>query len=163
MKILAIDPGTVCTGYAIIERHERAITLHDAGAISLKSHDPIPTRLGTIHERIGALISQWHIQALALETPFLGKNPQNFLKLGYVRGVLYLLSHQHQLALIEFAPREIKALVTGFGSADKIQVQRALSLFFPGLQARGPADITDAIAIGLAAVLRSQQSQLIKF
>ena len=89
---------------------------------------------------------------VALETPFLGKNAQNFLKLGYLRGIIYLLVATYNLALQEFSPREVKMSVTGFGGADKEQVARIILRLFPALSVPDKADVTDALAVTLCCL-----------
>lgn len=93
---------------------------------------------------------------LALETPFLGKNAQNFLKLGYLRGILYLLTDTHKIHLHEFSPREVKQAVTGFGGAQKDQVARMMYQLFPTLTVQKKDDVTDALAITLCAAWKSK-------
>jgi crossover junction endodeoxyribonuclease RuvC len=93
----------------------------------------------------------------------LGKNAQTFLKLGFLRGILYLLADQHGLQLSEFAPREIKMATTGFGGASKDQVASMMLRLFPRLSEYGiieRADVTDALAICLCAVWNHQQQVL---
>ena len=82
----------------------------------------------------------------------MGKNVQSFLKLGYLRGILYLLANQHNLGLHEFSPREIKLAITGSGGAGKEQVARVLFMMFPHLQKPKKEDVTDAIAISLCGL-----------
>ena len=103
-----------------------------------------------------------HITDLALETPFLGKNAQNFLKLGYLRGILFLLTERHKLQLHEFAPRAIKQSVTGFGGAEKDQVARVIMQLFPRLQHQEKYDVTDAIAITLCGLWHGQLHQALR-
>jgi len=93
-----------------------------------------------------------HVTHIALETPFLGRNAQNFLKLGYVRGILYLLASQEKLTLCEFAPTQVKQAVTGFGGAQKEQVSRVIHQLFPAIKAIDSLDVTDAIAVTLCGV-----------
>lgn len=89
---------------------------------------------------------------MSLETPFLGKNAQNFLKLGYLRGILYLLANQHKLEIHEFAPRQVKSALTGFGGASKEQVARVILRLFPKIEAPKRDDVTDALAITLCGI-----------
>ncbi len=101
-------------------------------------------------------ITTFQITDLALETPFLGKNAQNFLKLGYLRGTLYLLAHQHSMQLHEFSPREVKQSVTGYGGASKDQVERVIMQLFPKLQTQKKQDVTDALAVTLCGLWKRQ-------
>ena len=128
----------------------------------MKSSDSLPNRIKQFYDFIGQKISQYKITDIALETSFLGKNAQNFLKLGYLRGTLYLLSAQNSLNLYEFSPSEVKLAVTGFGGADKEQVSRVVLRLFLGVKMPEKLDITDALAIALCAAWKAPKSENIK-
>lgn len=152
--VLGIDPGTRALGFGVMVVKQGGISLVDYGVIELSAKLSLADRLLIIHDELEKKIAQWSVTEIALETPFLGKNAQNFLKLGYVRGIIYLLSSRYTLALIEFSPRQIKQALTGFGGADKEQVARVVLRLFPGLTAPSRYDLTDAIAVTVCAVWR---------
>jgi crossover junction endodeoxyribonuclease RuvC len=158
MIILGIDPGLQFTGYGVIEKVNNNGTLKDYGLLRLgTSKKPLPERIGLFKSMIQAVIIHNNITHIALETPFLGKNAQNFLKLGYLRGILYLLAHEHGLELIEFSPRQIKQAVTGWGGAPKDQVARMIFQFFPILREKElKNDVTDALAIMICGLWSTQ-------
>lgn len=153
--ILAIDPSYTATGYAIIRKVSQKQQLLHYGFLPLPATLAMPDRIGLFHNFFNTLIIEQKVTTIVLETPFLGKNAQVFLKLGYLRGITHLLAHQHKTKLLEFAPREIKSAVTGFGGAQKDQVAKMVHLLFPGLQIKKNYDVTDAIAIGLCGAHRS--------
>ena len=152
MILLGIDPGFSVTGFGIIKKEAGRTFILDHGALRLASKDSLAKRIQQFHDFFEAKIKQHGVTALALETPFLGKNAQNFLKLGYLRGILYLLSSRHGLVLHEFSPREVKLAVTGFGGADKEQVARVILRLFPLLRQPDKLDITDALAVSLCGI-----------
>ena len=158
MILLGIDPGFQVTGFGIIKYELGKTILIDHGYLKLNPSKSLAERIHIFYQFFSEKIKSYQITDLALETPFLGKNAQNFLKLGYLRGNLYLLSHQHSLSLHEFSPRVIKLSVTGFGGASKEQVARVILTLFPLLKAPDKADVTDAIAITLCGLWRSQSS-----
>lgn len=166
MIILGIDPGFSVTGYGIMSKQGQKTAILDYGALTLASTTSLSKRIGIFHNFFHEKINQFSITAIALETPFLGKNAQNFLKLGYLRGILYLLANRSTVELIEFSPREIKKAITGFGGAQKDQVARVLLSLFPGLQLPKKLDVTDALAITLCGIWTAThikpQSPLIK-
>lgn len=145
--ILGVDPGCITAGFGILKSDGFRSTLLDYGALSMSSASPLPQRVMQFHDFFKEKIITYGVTHLALETPFLGKNAQNFLKLGYLRGILYLLSQQHGIEIQEFAPRQIKLALTGFGGADKEQVARVVCRLFPALVMPNKLDITDALAI----------------
>lgn len=160
--ILGIDPGTRYSGYAIMRMHERQAALLAHGCFVLGAQKPLPVRVHSFYQSFTELIHQFQVNTIALETPFLGKNAQNFLKLGYLRGIVYLLTQQHHIDLVEFSPREIKQGVTGFGGASKDQVSNMVRRLFPRLANQEMReDVTDALAIALCGVWQSSlQSRL---
>jgi crossover junction endodeoxyribonuclease RuvC len=161
MIVLGVDPGFLIAGYSIMKYEDGKILLIDYGYLPLDRKQSIVDRLFSFYNFFFAKIIEFQVTHLALETPFLGKNAQNFLKLGYLRGALYLLCAHYKLQLLEFSPREIKMKLTGYGAADKMQVARCIKLFFPALVSN-KFDITDAIAISLCSLWK-QSSPLSLF
>lgn len=158
---LGVDPGFHVTGYAVIKKELQKTFLIDCGYLKMNPKKHLSARTGEFYEFFLGKIAHHSISHIGLETSFLGKNAQTFLKLGFLRGILYLLAHQHELAITEFAPREIKLSVTGFGGASKEQVALAMTRLFPGLAevaASARNDVTDALAICLCSVWNSKNS-----
>lgn len=168
MTILGIDPGFSVTGFGILRTQQNGtVLLIDYGDLSMSSSKTLVERVGIFHDVLNEKIVRWQVSNLALETPFLGKNSQTFLKLGYLRGILYLLAHRYQIVLHEFSPREVKQAVTGFGGADKEQVARVIMQLFPRIKAcpelnkkAEKQDVTDALAITLCGLWRGTQRAL---
>ena len=152
MVVLGIDPSFTATGYAIVRQEGNKQQLLHHGFIGLPASKELSERIGLFYDFFHALIAQYSITRISLETPFLGKNTQVFLKLGYLRGIVLLLAHQYKLEIVEFSPREVKLAVTGFGGAQKDQVARMVQMLFPGLAHQKSHDVTDAIAIGLSGL-----------
>ena len=149
MIILGIDPGLHISGYGIIKKENNKIILIEHGFLKMNPAKPLPERVGEFYAYFDNKIKIVGASDIALETPFLGKNAQNFLKLGYLRGILYLLGNQHNLKIHEFAPRQVKLSITGFGGASKDQVARVVVQLFPALKMPSKNDVTDAIAVTL--------------
>ena len=149
---MGIDPGFSITGFSVIESNNGKTILLDCGILKLPQKKTLPERLGLFFDFFEDKIKKMGVSILVLETPFLGKNAQNFLKLGYLRGALYLLSDRNNLELLEFSPREIKQAITGFGGASKEQVASVVLRLFPGLSANSKLDMTDALATGLCGM-----------
>ncbi len=153
--LLAIDPGFVSAGYAIIRVSGTRGELIACSALVQSSSRSLESRLLKFSDFFESLLVSHAVTDLALETPFLGKNAQNFLKLGYLRGALLLLAARYNLQLHEASPREIKRNVTGCGSADKEQVARTVLRFFPMLSDNAlSADATDALALAFSLLSR---------
>lgn len=150
--ILGIDPGFTVTGYGVLMKEGHQTTLLDCGYLKMSSSKPLHERVGIFHATFTQKIQHYKVTSVAIETPFLGKNAQNFLKLGYLRGIIYLLVETHKVQLYEFSPREVKQAVTGFGGADKEQVARIIMRLFPLLVAPDKTDVTDALAVTLCCL-----------
>lgn len=152
MVVLGVDPGTRFSGYAVFQKKNSQLFLLDYGVFALGAQKPLPERVYKFHENFDHLATKFEITHLILETPFLGKNVQNFLKLGYLRGVLYLIAQNYNIKILEFAPREIKLSVTGFGGASKEQVACMVYKHLPHVEKNLRSDATDALAVGLCGV-----------
>lgn len=153
--ILGVDPGFSFTGYSTVKVTQGKTALLDCGYLRLSPQKHLSERIAIFYDFFSQKVAQHHPTGIALETSFLGKNVQTFLKLGYLRGVLYLLANQQGLSIQEFAPREVKNMLTGFGGASKEQVARMVFMLFPPLQQLKEAernDLTDAVAISLCGL-----------
>lgn len=155
MIVLGIDPGCKISGFAIMKKEAGNTFLLDYGALTMSSADTLVHRVGIFFAFFKEKIERWQVTDISLETSFLGKNAQTFLKLGYLRGALYVLVASYHLNLHEFAPREIKLALTGFGGAEKEQVARMVQRLFPRLVMTKRFDITDALAIALCGLWKN--------
>lgn len=152
MVVLGVDPGTIVSGFGVLKKENNRAFLLESGFLKLGSSKPLQERIYLFHNFFEEKIKKFNITDLSLETPFLGKNAQNFLKLGYLRGILYFLASKYQLQIHEYSPREVKQAVTGFGGASKEQVSRVMMQFFPGIKTPTKLDITDALAVTLCGL-----------
>ena len=152
MIVLGIDPGFSVSGWAIVCQQGSRQQLLAYGFLPMSSKFSLYERVGIFYEFFSEKIKIYQVTHLSIETPFLGKNPQTFLKLGYLRGVLYLMANQSKLQLSEYAPKEVKKAITGFAGAQKDQVARVVYMLFPGVVPAKVYDVTDAIAIGLCGL-----------
>ncbi len=152
MIILGVDPGFGVTGFGILKKENGKVFLLDYGFLKMNASKPLSERVAIFHDFFQEKITRWSVTNLALETPFLGKNTQSFLKLGYLRGCLYLLAHKNNVTLHEFSPSEVKLSVTGFGGASKEQVANVILRFIPRLTLPEKLDVTDALAVTLCGL-----------
>ncbi len=149
MIILGIDPGTVVTGYGIIEFDGNQLHYRDSGVLPLGAYKSLPLKLKEIYDSIVKLILLHQPEEFSIETAFYGKNVQSALKIGYARGVALLAAANNQLKPGEYSPREIKKAVVGNGNASKEQVKfmvaKLLSIKTEGMK----FDETDALAAAI--------------
>lgn len=163
VRVLGVDPGTVRTGWGVVERQGRTIKFCAGGVLTAKGFHSLPERLRVIHAGIIEVIHTWAPQVLSLEKAFLAYNVQSAFRLGEARGVVLLAGAQSGLRLVEYNPTEIKTAVVGYGRAEKMQVQKAVFALLgdghkPGaLGLPTSPDATDALA---AAICHLHTSRL---
>jgi len=162
MIILGIDPGFQFAGFGIIKKEGGKATVLDYGYLQMNPTKSLDTRIGIFYDFFAQKIQTHGVTNLALETPFLGKNAQNFLKLGYLRGILYLLANKNNLTLHEFSPTQVKLSVTGHGGASKEQVARVVLQLFPKMIMPKKADVTDALAVTLCGLWQHRYSNILQ-
>ncbi len=153
--IIGIDPGSRVTGYGLVEKRGSGIVYIGSGAIKVRAADPMPVRLASIKRGLDEVLREFQPEAVAIEEVFVAKNPRSALKLGQARGVAILAAAEAGLEVFEYSPREVKASVTGTGSAHKSQVgAMVVRLLRPGHE---PAceDETDALAVAFCHALRA--------
>ena len=123
ITLMGIDPGTLITGYGIIELTDGKSRLITSDAIVNNNLKPMANRLETIYNRLSEVIKKFSPDEIAIETAFYGKNAQSALKLGQARGVVLLVAVKNKKPISEYSPREVKKSVVGNGAASKEQVQ----------------------------------------
>ena len=124
--MLGIDPGTLRTGWGVIEKTRRGLTFCAGDVVSVKGFHSLPERLRLIYEEIVAVIDRWTPHVLSLEKAFVAHNVQSAFRLGEARGIVLLAAARAGLQIAEYNPTEIKMAVAGYGRAGKMQVQKAV-------------------------------------
>ncbi len=160
MIILGIDPGTLVTGYGVIETAKGGkMTLVEYGTIESKRIASLPLRLRAIFTRLSAVIERSCPDELAIESAFYHKNVQSTLKIGHARGVAILAGVMKELPTSEYAPREVKKAVTGSGAASKDQVEYMVRTIL-NLKASDKKlpDAYDALAVAITHAGRTGSS-----
>lgn len=147
--ILAIDPGTATTGYAILKKKAAGIELVSCGCITTPAKDSPAKRLLTISKDLERLITKYHPQELVVEQLFFAKNTTTAMAVGQARGVVLLAGAKASLEIGEYTPLQVKQAVTGFGQATKQQVQKMVKNILHLEKVPRPDDAADAIAVGL--------------
>lgn len=147
--ILGIDPGTIITGYGIINIINKTPELENFGYLDLsKLNDPYE-KLKKIFDRTIYLIDNYKPNEFAVEAPFFGKNVQSMLKLGRAQGVAIAAALSKNLPVFEYSPRKIKMSVTGNGRASKEQVAIFLKNILNFKDIPEKLDATDGLAVAL--------------
>lgn len=156
MRIIGVDPGTLLTGFGVIDVEGRKCTLVECGVIRMKAAWSMPLRLREIHLKLLEVIERTCPDLFAIESAFYAKNVQSTLKLGHARGAAILAAALREIPTAEYAPREIKMAVTGNGGAAKEQVAFMVAQMLGMKEQDMPEtlDATDGLAIALCHALR---------
>ncbi|MGN6735624.1 MAG: crossover junction endodeoxyribonuclease RuvC [Candidatus Binatia bacterium] len=158
--ILGIDPGSLITGWGLIELIGTQLHHLAHGTIAASAAMALPSRLSQIHTGLRGIIERHQHATVSLEKVFFSRNAQSALKLGQARGVALLAAAERQLSISEYSAAEIKLAVVGYGRASKEQVQRMVSVL---LCLRGAirADAADALASAICHAHRRSFQDLV--
>jgi crossover junction endodeoxyribonuclease RuvC len=147
MKILGIDPGSVCTGWGVIDYVKHSYTLLSFGTISPKN-GLLSQKYVTIFDEVEGVIEKYQPDCIAVETQFVDKNPKSTLTLSMARIVAVLPGAKRNLPIFEYAPLKAKQAVTGSSKASKEQVQKMIAVLLNTDQ-NIPFDASDALALAI--------------
>lgn len=154
MIVAGIDPGTVRTGYAFLERRGDRIRVLEYGIIRNRSGDPLPDRLGKIHRDLSALLETYRPAHLALESIFHAKYARAALVLGHARGAIMVAAQSLGIPVAEYPPSLVKRATVGKGSASKERVAALIQSHLHLKEPPTPADAADALAIAFCHLIQ---------
>lgn len=160
MLILGLDPGSLHTGYGLVERNGSALRAVEAGRISCPKAQALPSRLAHLSACLSELLDRCQPDLAVLETPFHGMNSKSLIVLAEARGVLLAVLAGRGLEIREYTPAEVKSAVTGNGRADKDQVARMVRLLLAAKGEGWASDATDALAVALCCAQRLRLDRL---
>ncbi|MFH0924681.1 MAG: crossover junction endodeoxyribonuclease RuvC [bacterium] len=150
MRVIGVDPGTLTTGFGIIEGSLKgeAILIY-AGTISTKPKEKISTRLKHIYDQLVDILSKYKPESVAVEDTFYSCNIKSALKLGQARGVALLAAENLNLPISEYSPLEVKKSVVGYGRAEKEQVRIMIKKLLDINTLPSSYDLSDALAVAM--------------
>jgi len=149
MIILGVDPGTGVTGYGVLESDGTQHRFLDCGVFRLPVRRGLAERLGYLAGELRRVISNSGAQALALEDLFFAVNVKSALHLAHARGVIMLCATEGNIPVFEYSPLEVKSAVTGYGRAEKQQVQEMVRVILRLESPPSPFDAADALAVAI--------------
>ena len=149
MTILGIDPGTGRLGWGIISKEKSKETVIDYGCLETPANTPLPERLETIYKFLTEIISRHKPDSAAVEQLFFATNAKTAISVGAARGVVLLACQQNHLPVFDYTPLQVKSTLTGFGQADKKQIQFMVAKLLHLKETPQPDDAADALAIAL--------------
>lgn len=159
MNIIAFDPGSITTGWAVVQA--APLSYGSSGSIHL-GQGPWIERIVKLTQAVRDILSVWSVDELVLEKAFVGLNKESSLKIAQIRGALMALCARPGISLTEYAPREVKAQITGYGAATKEQIAHMVGRFYPTASAMATWDESDALALATCHALRSGKGHILK-
>jgi crossover junction endodeoxyribonuclease RuvC len=159
MRVLGIDCGSRITGYGVIDTDGADCVFVRCGVIRSRPSDPMSDRLKSIYNGIVSVIHELQPEAAAFENLFYATNVQSALKLGHVRGVSIFAAAEANVPVFEYSPLEVKSAVTGYGRAEKSQVQHMVRALLRLNAQPEPYDASDALAVAICHVHTNRFNQ----
>jgi crossover junction endodeoxyribonuclease RuvC len=151
MVILGVDPGFARTGYGIIESRGSNLKLIDYGIIETDSKIDFSIRLKKISGELEKIIQEYSPTIISVEKIFFCKNTKTAINVSHARGVIILTASKNNLKVLEFTPPEVKRAVTGYGKAEKKQMQKMVQILLNLKEIPEPDDSADALALAICA------------
>jgi crossover junction endodeoxyribonuclease RuvC len=149
MRIIGIDPGTGILGFGIIEVNKGKPQLVDGGVIRTPVKEDDAVRLLTIYEELTDIIAETRPDEMAVEKLFFAQNVTTAMTVSQARGVVLLTAMQAKLSIAEYTPLQIKQTLTGYGRADKKQIQEMVRVILNLKEIPKPDDCADALACAI--------------
>jgi crossover junction endodeoxyribonuclease RuvC len=152
VKIIGIDPGIAIVGYSVLTRRGNKLHPIDYGSIETPAGMPVPKRLKEVYDASKHLFQLHQPDVIAIEKLFFNRNVTNAFTVSAARGVIMLAAEESKIPITEYTPLQVKMAVTGFGKAEKSQVQKMVQrlLHLPAIPK--PDDVADALAIAICEV-----------
>jgi crossover junction endodeoxyribonuclease RuvC len=161
MRVLGVDPGTIRMGYGVVEDDNETPVALDYGAIAAPERSPIGERLLVLYKRLNEIVKRYRPEILAVEQPFISKNPRSALAIGRAQAVAILVAAANGVAVREYTPAQVKQRVASYGASSKEQVQEMVRLQLRLPRVPEPDDAADALAIALCHIGERHFSQLV--
>ena len=149
MIILGIDPGLAIVGYGVVESNKGRVTPIDYGVINTPAGMRTPLRLRMIHKGLLSLFEKFHPEEIAVEELFFSNNKTTGIPVAEARGVILMTAINYTDKLFEYTPNQIKQAITGWGGADKKQMQEVVRQTLRLQSIPKPDDAADALAVAL--------------
>ncbi len=160
MIVIGVDPGTHVTGYGVVSEERGLMSCHYWGVVTTRPRDQMYLRLRQIADGLRQVIREYSPDCLALEESFFAKDPKAALKLGQARGAIMLVAAEEGLLFDEYSPLKIKETVTGYGRAEKTQVQLMVRNLLRLDESPTPLDASDALAVAITHLTLSKIKRL---
>ena len=155
MRIIGIDPGTGILGFGVIDVFNDNMKLIDAGVVRTPPKTPLNKRLEEIYDSLNKIIIDTKPDVMSIEKLYFAQNTTTAMSVSHARGVAMLVGQKNHLKIAEYTPLQIKQSVTGYGKADKKQVQEMVRVRLALNNTPKPDDLADALAAAITHSLMS--------
>ena len=155
MRVLGIDPGTGRVGWALVSHEKGTDSLIECGCFETKVNSELPERLQKIYLFLKELIKQNNPDVLAVESLFFATNVKTAFDVGAARGVILLAGQEAGLPIFQYTPLQVKSSLTGYGKAEKNQIQFMVTKILHLKEIPKPDDAADAVAIALTHIFHN--------
>ncbi|HJP80887.1 MAG TPA: crossover junction endodeoxyribonuclease RuvC [Candidatus Saccharimonadales bacterium] len=156
MRIIGIDPGTGILGFGVVDVIKGRYHLVDAGVITTPAHTPLDLRLEDIYDNLTEIIQDTKPEVMSIEQLFFARNVTTAMSVSHARGVAMLAGRKARLPIVEYTPMQIKQTITGYGKADKKQVQEMVRIQLGLTEVPKPDDCADALGAAITHALMSR-------
>lgn len=158
MRIIGIDPGTGILGFGVIDIVNNKTKLVTAGVITTPAHTPVDERLEEIFDGLTEIIAETKPDVMSIERLFFSRNVTTAISVAQARGVAMLTGRKAKMLIAEYTPNEIKQTLTGYGNADKKQMQEMVRIQLGLAEVPKPDDCADALAAAVTYHMMSRVS-----
>ena len=149
LRILGIDPGIAIVGTGIVDYEKNKFTAVYYDAVTTRAHTPIEERVKIVYEGLGKLMDFYKPDAVSMEELYFNNNAKTAFAVGQARGVGLLAASERNIPIFSYTPLQVKQSVTGYGRADKNQVQQMVKSFLNLNAVPKPDDVADALAMAI--------------
>lgn len=149
MRVMGVDPGTLQMGVGIVDSVSGDLASPHHFCISPKPKDPIEKRLATIFSTLEDAILEFSPDHIAVEQPFVSKNPKTAIAIGQAQAVVLICASLKSIPVARYSPSEIKKSVTDYGGSTKDQVSSMVSILLGNILIEGSNDVSDALAVAI--------------
>ena len=156
MRIIGIDPGTGILGFGVVDFEKGKARMVTAGVITTPAHTPIDERLEEIFDGLTEIIAETKPAVMSIEKLFFSQNVTTAISVAQARGVAMLTGRRAKLPIAEYTPQQIKQTLTGYGKADKKQMQEMVRIQLGLTETPKPDDCADALATAITHALMSR-------
>ena len=162
MVILGVDPGTARLGWGIVNDQKGEQTVGDYGCLKTKPSKSDAQRLEQLFTSFTKILTQYQPDAVAVEDIFFFKNQKTVIQVSQARGIILLAAQQQKIPTFSYSPLQVKMAITGYGRADKHQVQQMIKTILKLSSIPKPDDTADALAVALTHAFTHRMKSKVK-